>query len=118
MITNNNITAGIVNMGEGTIHAEGANTIIGENNTINNEHKESLRAIIESIDRLAVGLTDRHDYDGVSTDIKEELKKEKPQKSFLKRCFQAIPTILGSLSSDILANQLQPYITSALALLA
>lgn len=118
MITNNNITAGIVNMGEGTIHAEGANTIVGDNNTINNEQKESLKSIIESIDRLALGLTDRHDYDGVSTDIKEELQKEKPQKSFLKRCFQAIPVILGSLSSDILANQLQPYITSALALLA
>lgn len=119
MITNNNnITAGVVNMGEGTIHAEGATTIVGDNNTINNEQKESLKAIAESIDRLVVGWADRSDYDEVSTDIKEELQKEKPQKSFLKRCFQAIPTILGSLSSDIIANQLQPHITSALALLA
>lgn len=117
MITHNNITAGIVNMGDGTIHAEGATTVVGNNNTINIEQKESLQAIIESIDRLADGLSDRHEYDEVSTEIKEELKKEKPQKSFLKRCFQAIPTILGSLSSDVVANQLQPYISSALSLL-
>lgn len=117
MITQNNITAGIVNMGDGTIHAEGATTVVGNNNTINNEQNESLQAIIESIDRLAEGLTNRHDYDEVSTDIKEELKKDNPRKGFLKRCFQAIPTILGSLSSDIIANQLQPYVLSALSLL-
>ena len=118
MITHNNITAGIVNMGDGTIHAEGATTVVGNNNTINNEMKESLQAIIESIDSLADELSDRHDYDEVSTEIKEELKKDNPRKGFLKRCFQAIPTILGSLSSDIIANQLQPYVSSALSLLA
>lgn len=117
MITHNNITAGIVNMGDGTIHAEGATTVVGDNNTINNEQMKSLHAIIESIDRLTEGLPDRHDYDEVSTEIKEELKKDNPSKGFLKRCFQAIPTILGSLSSDIIAYQLQPYISSALSFL-
>lgn len=117
MISNNNITAGIINIGDGTIHAEGATAIVGNNNTINNEQKEGLQAIVESIDRLADGLPDRHEYEEVSTEIKEELKKEKPKKSFLKRCFQAIPSILGNLSSDVIANQLQPYVSSAITLL-
>lgn len=118
MITNNHITAGIVNIGDGSIHTNDTTTIIGDNNSINDEQKRRIESIINEIDSLADGLTDRNDYDGVSSDIKNELKKEKPQKSFLKRCFQAIPTILGSLSSDIIANQLQPYISSALQLLA
>lgn len=104
-------------MGDGNVNANGATTIVGDNNTISNEQKESLLSILEAIDQIANGVADRSDYDAVSKDIKEEIKKEKPKKSFIKRCFQAIPMILGSLSSDVIANQLQPYITQALSLL-
>lgn len=117
MIQNNNITAGIVNMGDGNVNANGATTIVGDNNTISNEQKESLLSLLEAIDKIANGVADRSDYDAVSKDIKEEIKKEQPKKSFIKRCFQAIPMILGSLSSNVIANQLQPYITQALSLL-
>lgn len=113
----NNITAGIVNMGDGTITANGATTIIGDNNVINNDQKESLLKIVEEIDKIASALPDHSDYDGVSSDIKQEIKKEQPDKKYIKRCFQAIPTILGSISSDVIANQLGPYITQALAFL-
>lgn len=117
MIQNNNITAGIVNMGDGTITANGATTVVGDNNVISNDHKESLLKIVEEIDKIASALPDHSDYDGVSSDIKQEIKKEHPDKKFIKRCFQAIPTILGSISSDVIANQLEPYITQALALI-
>lgn len=117
MIQTNNITAGIVNMGAGSVNAQGATTIVGDNNTIANDSKDELRSIIEAIDKIAMNAVDHKEYDAIASDIRIELANETPKKSFLKRCFQAIPTVLGSISSDVIANQLQPYIAQAIALL-
>lgn len=111
------INAGIVNTGSGNVNAQGAATVVGGNNAINVENKNELLKIIKEIDKIAAESQPNTDYEEVSQDIKEELKKDKPANNFLKRCFQLIPSFLTGLSASVIANQLNPLITAALALL-
>lgn len=110
------INAQNVNTGSGTIHAEGASSIVGNNNTLVSADKENLLKIIAEIDKIATDHNSQ-DYQEVSADIKEELQKEKPDKKFLKRCFQLIPTFLSGVASSAAGNGLTSLISSALALL-
>lgn len=111
------INAGIVNTGSGSVNAQGATTVVGSNNEINVENKNELLRIIKEIDKIAAEAGPNTDYEEVSKDIKDELKKDKPANNFLKRCFQLIPSFLTGLSASVVANQLNPLITAALALL-
>lgn len=116
MITNN-ITAGIVNTGDGTINANGAIAIAGNSNVVTCENRKELFDILEKINDLVSDVQGKEEYLEVATEIKEELEKNEPSKKFLKRCFQSIPTLLSGVASGVVANQLTPYITAALALL-
>lgn len=111
------INAGIVNTGSGSVNAQGATTVVGSNNEINVENKNELLRIIKEIDKIAAEAGPNTDYEEVSKDIKDELKKDKPANNFLKRYFQLIPSFLTGLSASVVANQLNPLITDALALL-
>lgn len=111
------INAGIVNTGSGSVNAQGATTVVGSNNEINVENKNELLRIIKEIDKIAAEAGPNTNYEEVSKDIKDELKKDKPANNFLKRCFQLIPSFLTGLSASVVANQLNPLITAALALL-
>lgn len=115
MITINN--SGIMNAGSGDFNAQGANVVNGDNNIIiSDDSRRELLEILDKVDKIAAALPNT-DYDENSKDIKAELQKPQPNKKFLKRCFSAIPTFLSGIGASIVANQLNPLITSALTLL-
>ncbi len=116
-ITNvTNITAGIVNSGDGVVNAGDVTTVIGNNNTINSQTANELQGIIQKIDEI-MKLQNNEEYKELSADVAVELKKEAPSKKFLKRCFQAIGGLTNGIASGVIANQVTPYIASALTLL-
>lgn len=110
-----NITASIVNTGDGTVNASDVTTVIG-NNTINSQTANELHEIIQKIDEI-MKPQDDEEYKELSADVAVELKKEVPSKKFLKRCFQAIGGLVNGIASGVIANQVTPYVASALALL-
>ena len=114
MITINN--SGIMNTVSGDFNAQGANVVNGVNNIISDDSRRELLEILDKVDKIAAALPNT-DYDENSKDIKAELQKPQPNKKFLKRCFSAIPTFLSGIGASIVANQLNPLITSALTLL-
>lgn len=107
-----NITAGIVNTGDCTVNAGHVVSVIGNNNTINPHTANELHEIIQKINDI-MKLQDNEEYKEISADVAAELKKDVPSKNLLKRCFQAI----GGVASGVIANQITPYVTAALALL-
>ena len=116
MSGNITINAGVVNTGSGTVNAQGSTNVVGDNNTITPESKQELLRILTEIDKIAVPLNSC-DYNEVSQEIKNELEKEAPAKNLLKRCFQAIPSIITGIGTGVVANGLSPLISSALSLL-
>jgi hypothetical protein len=115
MITINN--SGIMNTGSGDVNAEGATIVNGDNNIICTDNKEELLKILAEIDKIAAAVLPNTDYEETVKDIKAELQKDKPQKNMLRRFFSAIPTFLSGVGASVVANQLNPLVTSALALL-
>lgn len=115
MITINN--SGIMNTGSGDVNAEGATIVNGDNNIICTDNKEKLLKILAEIDKIAAAVLPNTDYEETVKDIKAELQKDKPQKNILRRFFSAIPTFLSGVGASVVANQLNPLVTSALALL-
>lgn len=113
----NNITAGIVNIGSGTVNAQGSVNTVGEDICISLDNKQNLLKIIEQLDSISAQLVDKEEYNSITNDIKEEIEKPQPSKTFLKRCFQAIPMLFASVSSDIIANEVTPLIQNALSFL-
>ena len=111
------INAGIYNAGDGTVNAQGATTVVGDNNIIGEGNKEELLKILAQIDELAASAQLNPEYKEVSNEIKEELKKQTPANNLLKRCFQLIPTFFANVGAGIIANKLTPLIASAIALL-
>ena len=116
MSGNITINAGVVNTGSGTVNAQGSTNVVGDNNTITPESKQELLRILTEIDKIAVPLNSC-DYNEVSQEIKNELEKDAPAKNLLKRCFQAIPSIITGIGTGVVANGLSPLISSALSLL-
>lgn len=112
MTPNIQINAGIVNTGNGIINASGSTNIVGDNNIINEKSKEELLRIITQIDKIA-SEQPNSDYDDVSRDIKAEIAKEYPSKSYLKRCFQAIPSFFTGISTGVVANGITPLVKDA-----
>ena len=116
MATSININAGIVNTGDGTINAQGSVNITGDNNSVNAGDRQELLDILSKIDSMAESLQDA-EYSEVSKNIKDELEKDAPSANYLKRCFQAIPSILTGVGSGIMANGITPLVKDAIALL-
>ena len=116
-VITNNITAGIVNTGNGVVNAQGAMNIIGENNSVSPDCKEELLKILSEIDKIARTLQNR-EYDEVSSDIRIELEKDEPSKNFIKRCFQSIPSILTGVGTGVVANEVSPLVKAAIDLLS
>lgn len=115
-MTVNNINASIVNTGDGTINADHITTVIGNGNTITQEEQKNLQDLLKKIDDLMRSL-DNDDYKEIFTEIALELKKEEPSKKFIKICIQAIGGLVNGIASGVIANQITPYISAALALL-
>lgn len=111
------INASIVNTGSGTINAQGATNVVGDNNTISTGNKQELLRILAEIDKIAATVQPNMDYVDVANDIRAELQKDKPEKNYLKRCFQTIPSFLSGVGAGIMANGLTPLVKSAIALL-
>lgn len=108
----------IINSGSGDVNTQGTTTIVGDNNTIvNADNKEELLRILSEIDNIALENSNNTDYKEISEDIKAELKKDVPEKKFLKRCFQAIPGFFSNVGAGIIANKLTPLVSSAINLL-
>ena len=110
------INAGIVNTGNGNVNAQGSTNVVGDHNTISEKSKQELLRILAEIDRIASVQTNS-DYEEVSKDIKSELQKEKPEKKYLKRCFQLIPSFLTNVAASVTGNGITQLIESALTLL-
>lgn len=115
VITINN--SGIMNAGSGDLQAQGAIVVNGDGNVIDSNTKEELLKILAEIDKIVASSQPNPDYEEAVKDIKVELQKEEPKKSFLRRCFSAIPTFLSGVGSGIVANKLTPLVSSALTLL-
>ena len=94
------------------MNAQGATTVVGNNNIITVDNKAKLLRILTEIDKLAAAQPNE-EYDEISKEIKDELQSEVPKKGLLKRCFQAIPTILTGIGTGIAANALSPLIMYA-----
>ena len=114
MITINKV--GIMNTGDGEVNAQGATVVVGDNNNISSDKKQELLKILAEVDKIA-RTQPNPDYDEVSEDIKNELKKDQPNKKFLKRCFQAIPSFLTGIFSGASGSVIGNLISSALGLL-
>ncbi len=110
------INAGIVNTGNGDVNAQGSTNVVGDNNIISEDNKQELLRILAEIDRIAASQSNS-EYEEVSKDIKSELQKEKPEKKYLKRCFQLIPSFLIDVAASVSGNGLTQLIKSALDLL-
>ena len=110
------IKAGIVNTGSGDVNAQGSTIVVGDNNIISEDNKQELLRILAEIDRIAASQSNS-EYEEVSKDIKSELQKEKPEKKYLKRCFQLIPSFLIDVAASVSGNGLTQLIKSALDLL-
>lgn len=114
--TVNNISASVINTGNGSISTGSVTTIIGNNNSLNIDQINELSEIIKKLD-LIMSEIHSDEYQEVSNDIKSELQKEAPSKNFLKRCFQAICSFASEVSAEVIANQITPLIATAISLL-
>lgn len=117
MVTNN-ITAAIVNTGNGSIDASNTTSVIGDSNnvTLTISCQRELLDIMDKIDQIASELKDDK-YSDISMDIRNELNNPSPSKKFLTRCFQAIPSVITGISTGVVANEVTPLIEKALNLL-
>lgn len=110
------INAGIVNTGSGNVNAQGSTNVVVDNNTICENSKQELLRILTEIDRIA-SFQSNSDYEEVSKDIKSELQKERPEKKYLKRCFQLIPSFFTNVAASITGSGITQLIESAMKLL-
>lgn len=117
MVTNN-ITAAVVNTGNGSIDASNTTNVVGDSNnvTLTFSCQRELLDIMDRIDRIASELNEVK-YSDISMDIRNELNNPSPSKKFLTRCFQAIPSVITGISTGVVANEITPLIEKALSLL-
>ena len=117
IMNNVTINAGVVNTGNGTVNAQDFSTIIGNNNTVSVNDKNELLKILDEIDKLADTLKTNIEFKDLSKDIRSELQKENPVRKYIKRCFQAIPSLLKTVGTEVIASRLSLLINSALSIL-
>lgn len=114
-VITNNITAGIVQTGDGTINASNVTNVIGDNNTISTASVSELKEILREVESL-IGVQNP-ECDEICAEIDEELSNPNPAKKILKRGFQALKGLALSVSTEVLAGKLSPLLEQALSLL-
>lgn len=114
-VITNNITAGIVHTGDGTINASNVINVIGDNNTISTSSVSELKDILREIKSLLD--TQNPECEEICDELDAELSKPTPVKKILKRGFQAIKGILLNASTELLVGKLSPLLDQALILL-
>ena len=110
------IIAGIVNTGSGNATANGATIISGANISINKDNLPELQRILSCIEEIMKSLNS-DDYKEISEELKTEIEKDSPSRNIIKRGLQAINGIASGIVSGVIANQVSPLVTSAIALL-
>lgn len=101
-VANQTINAGVVNMGSGNITIESSQVVGGNGNTmpISSDIKAKIQEIIAEIEKIKIeDDADRNDIAEEIFAIKEELHKESPSKTLLKRSLRALKTI-GSIAQE------------------
>lgn len=114
-VITNNITAGIVHTGDGTVNASNVTNVVGDNNTISISTIDELKDILQAINSLMGSSS--VEFDEVSEELSGELSKSSPTKKILKRGFQAIMGLALSASSEVLSGQIALLLEKALGLL-
>lgn len=114
-VITNNITAGIVHTGGGTINAPNATNVIGDNNTISSASVDELKEILQEI-RLLIE-NQYPECDEICDELNAELTKSTPVKKILKRGFQALKGLVFSASIEVAAGKLSLLLDQALSLL-
>ena len=111
MNTTYNINAAVANTGNGNVTTENVNASNFQQ-IVNAEQKDELQNIIAQIEAIAKehNLPEILDY---TNNMKSEIEKPESKKSFLKMALNAIKGV----ATGIVANQLTPLVTQALALL-
>ena len=111
MNTTYNINAAVANTGSGNVTTENVNASNFQQ-IVNAEQKDELQTIIDQIETIAKehNLPEILDY---TNNMKSEIEKPESKKSFLKMALNAIKGV----ATGIVANQLTPLVTQALALL-
>lgn len=85
----NNITAGIVQTGSGTIDASHATIAANTTSTVNAEIKDKLNAIVDELERI-VRDEDNAEIKQDLSDLRTELQAPNPQPQILKKSFKAL----------------------------
>lgn len=101
-VANQTINAGVVNMGSGNITIESSQVVGGNGNTmpISSDIKAKIQEIIAEIEKIKIeDDADKNDIAEEIFAIKEELHKEFPSKTLLKRSLRALKTI-GSIAQE------------------
>ncbi len=114
-VITNNITAGIVHTGDGTINASNVTNVIGDNNTVSTASIGELKEILRKIESLIE--TQNPECREICDELKEELSNPTPAKRILKRGFQALKGLALSVSTEVLTGKLTPLLEQALSLL-
>ena len=110
------ITAGIVNIGSGSVTTNGATIVSDANISINKDNIPELQCILSRIEEI-MKFHNSDDYKEISEELKTEMKKDNPSRNIIKRGFQAINGIAFGIVSGVIANQISPLVTSAIELL-
>ena len=90
-VINNNITAGIIQTGTGTIEANNSNIAASIEQPISDEALSKLASMADEIEQVAKD-TDE-EFDDIAreiVDIRKELSKSQPDKAFLRKSFKAL----------------------------
>ncbi|MCR4829393.1 MAG: hypothetical protein K5864_08025 [Bacteroidales bacterium] len=101
-VANQTINAGVVNMGSGNITIENSQVMGGHGNNmpISSDLKEKIQEIIAEIEKIKVeDEADKNDIAEEIFAIKEELHKESPSKTLMKRSLRVLKTI-GSIAQE------------------
>lgn len=110
------IIAGIVNTGSGSVTTNGTTIVSGTNISINKDNIQELQCLLSRIEEVMKPLN-LDDYNEISEELKTEMKKDCPSRNIIKRGLQAINGIAFGVLSGVIANQVSPLVTSAIALL-
>lgn len=90
-VITNNITAGIVQTGSGTIEANNSTMAANVEQPLTADILEKLTSLTDEIDRLSKDADEElDDIAQEIVDIRSELANPKPNRSFLKKCFRAL----------------------------
>ena len=113
-VINNNIVAGIIQTGTGSIDANNAS--INVNKSLSVEVKNYLHNILDELEKFLQPIVTDESKELID-EIKKEITSESPKPKFLKRCFQALKGVASDVATTIASSQVIELIDQALAIL-